>query len=233
MYGFIYQTTNLVNGKKYIGSSRYGKKGWKSYLGSGKLLKKAIAKYGPENFKREILAEAGTQEELIELENYYLEKFNVQEDRNFYNLQSRAYASKGFSGKSHSKERNEMMSALLKGKKRPKEVVDKFSKSLTGRSLSEDHKAKLAAASKIAHANRDFLHMVDGLEFITIDDIMEYYGVTRHYARKFIKEGKSSPPKKASSKKIEFDGVVYDSAMQASRETGIPPHTIRRKGTFI
>ncbi len=148
MYGFIYQTTNLVNGKKYIGSSRYGKKGWKSYLGSGKLLKKAIAKYGPENFKREILAEAETQERLIELENYYLEKFNVQEDRNFYNLQSRAYASKGFSGKSHSKERNELMSSMLKGKKRPKEVVDKFSKSLTGRSLSEDHKANVGEASK-------------------------------------------------------------------------------------
>ena len=233
MYGFIYQTTNLVNGKKYIGSSRYGKRGWETYLGSGKLLKKAVSKYGAKSFKREILAEAETKEALIELENHYLEKFNVQEDRGFYNLQGRAYATKGFSGKTHSKERNELVSALLKGKKRPKEVVDKFSKALTGRSLSEEHKAKVGAAGKKAYANRESLHTVDGLEFITLDDIMAHYGVTIYYARKFVKDGKSSQPKKGTSKRIEFDGVVYESAIHASKETGIPPHAIRRRGKLI
>lgn len=42
-YGFIYITTNLINGKKYIGQ----KKGYNdTYLGSGKILKLAIKKYG-------------------------------------------------------------------------------------------------------------------------------------------------------------------------------------------
>ena len=47
----IYLTTNLINGKIYIGLLTNLKK--KNYLGSGKILKKAINAYGKENFKRE------------------------------------------------------------------------------------------------------------------------------------------------------------------------------------
>ena len=49
MYGFIYITTNHINGKKYIGQRKYDKQGkWKEYLGSGVVLSKAIKKYGIE-----------------------------------------------------------------------------------------------------------------------------------------------------------------------------------------
>ena len=44
----IYKTTNLVNGKIYIGKDS---KNNPNYLGSGNLLKKALIKYGKENFK--------------------------------------------------------------------------------------------------------------------------------------------------------------------------------------
>ena len=46
MYGFIYGTTNNINGMKYIGQKIYDKHGnWKIYLGSGIYLKRAILKY--------------------------------------------------------------------------------------------------------------------------------------------------------------------------------------------
>ena len=54
MFGYIYLTTNLVNGRKYIGK-RISPVFDIKYNGSGTLLKKAINKYGKENFKTEII----------------------------------------------------------------------------------------------------------------------------------------------------------------------------------
>lgn len=51
---FLYKTTNLVNKKYYIGVHA-GNVLDESYLGSGRLIKYAIKKYGRNNFKREIL----------------------------------------------------------------------------------------------------------------------------------------------------------------------------------
>jgi hypothetical protein len=50
----IYKTTNLINGKIYIGKHQT-KKIDDAYLGSGVSLIQAIKKYGKENFKKEIL----------------------------------------------------------------------------------------------------------------------------------------------------------------------------------
>lgn len=62
MYGFIYITTNHINGKKYIGQKNYDKNGrWKEYLGSGIILKQAIQKYGVDNFSKEIIEECETK----------------------------------------------------------------------------------------------------------------------------------------------------------------------------
>ena len=46
MYGFIYKTTNLVNGKMYIGKRHFDEhEKWKEYIGGGTILKRAIAKF--------------------------------------------------------------------------------------------------------------------------------------------------------------------------------------------
>ena len=54
MYYTIYKTTNLINGKIYIGKHQTSNLN-DSYLGSGKGIKNAVKKYGRENFRKDIL----------------------------------------------------------------------------------------------------------------------------------------------------------------------------------
>ncbi len=51
---FTYLTTNLINGKKYFGVHGADNLDTDDYIGSGIILKRAINKYGRENFHREI-----------------------------------------------------------------------------------------------------------------------------------------------------------------------------------
>ena len=72
---FVYLTTNLINGKQYVGSHKGDPSD--SYLGSGNLIVKSIKKYGVENFQREIL-EYCIEEESMRLEEKYIQKYNTQ-----------------------------------------------------------------------------------------------------------------------------------------------------------
>ena len=89
MYGFVYITTNHVNGKQYIGQRKYDKQGkWKEYLGSGIILSRAIEKYGLKNFSKEIIEECKTKKILNEREIYWINYYNAVESDNFYNIAS-------------------------------------------------------------------------------------------------------------------------------------------------
>jgi hypothetical protein len=54
MFYTVYKTTNLINGKIYVGLHITNNLE-DDYLGSGSQLKSAVKKYGKENFKREII----------------------------------------------------------------------------------------------------------------------------------------------------------------------------------
>lgn len=82
---YIYKTTNKINNKSYIGLSTKLPVDSKRYLGSGVYLNNAIAKYGKENFIKEIIHDdiAGI-EELKYFERFYIDKFDTL--NNGYNL---------------------------------------------------------------------------------------------------------------------------------------------------
>lgn len=102
---FVYQITNLVNQKKYIGKKLLektrtkvvkGKKkktrtesDWKSYYGSNKELREDVEKIGAEHFKREIvkLCKSKGTANYFEMK-YQIEKGCLESDQ-WYNDQIR------------------------------------------------------------------------------------------------------------------------------------------------
>jgi hypothetical protein len=83
-YHFVYETINLINGKKYIGKHSTKNKN-DGYLGSGIYLNRAINKYGKENFKRVILKEFDTEKEAFDYESE-LVGMDIVNNSNYYNI---------------------------------------------------------------------------------------------------------------------------------------------------
>lgn len=97
MYGYIYITTNLINGKQYIGK-RTKSKFDITYKGSGKLITEAINKYGWNNFKCEILEPIfiNDQNYLCEREEYWINYFDAVNSNMFYNITEGGCGLKGY-----------------------------------------------------------------------------------------------------------------------------------------
>lgn len=86
MKGIIYKITNKVNGKSYIGQTRYTLEfRWKQHLHKkdNVYFHNAIHKYGKDNFQLEILEECDV-ELLDSREMYYINKYNTFKEG--YNL---------------------------------------------------------------------------------------------------------------------------------------------------
>lgn len=86
MYGYIYKTTNTVNGKIYIGQRKSSIFLAEDYLGSGVRLHSAIKHYGQDKFKVELVDTAESREELNQKEIHYISAFDARNPEVGYNL---------------------------------------------------------------------------------------------------------------------------------------------------
>ena len=154
-YGYIYITTNLINGKQYIGQHK-SSKFHASYKGSGKILKQAVEKYGKENFSTEVLEWCFNRDELAEREKYWIALFDATKNDNWYNITPGGYGVQLFGednhmfGKHHSEETRKKISeklvGMMAGENNPmygvhleasEETRKKISESLTGLMVGE------------------------------------------------------------------------------------------------
>ncbi|MBO7694142.1 MAG: GIY-YIG nuclease family protein [Methanobrevibacter sp.] len=124
MYGYIYITTNTINGMIYIGQHK-SESFDKNYYGSGIHLLSAIDKYGKENFKCEIIEECCSKEELDLREIFYINKYNSTDINIGYNI---SLGGSGIWIEHHTDETKQKISKANKGKVRTDDCKKYLSK---------------------------------------------------------------------------------------------------------
>lgn len=84
MYFYLYRIVNKVNNKLYIGVHKTENLD-DGYMGSGKLIKRAVAKYGVDNFQKTILEFFSSSKEMYERESVVVDKDFIESGQT-YNL---------------------------------------------------------------------------------------------------------------------------------------------------
>jgi group I intron endonuclease len=157
----IYKTTNLVNGKFYIGQDLNNNP---NYLGSGLMLNNAIKKYGIENFKKEIIEVCNSKEELNEREKFWIKELNSQNREKGYNISDGGSGGKTWQNYTdlemikHTREkrsrstseRNRRIGGFLKDKNKQREscIKGNLSRQMKGYKHSEETKMKIGNAHR-------------------------------------------------------------------------------------
>jgi hypothetical protein len=143
----IYQITNTLNGKIYIGKHQTDDP-YDDYYGSGQAIKEAIAKYGKHNFTKTVLFIFDTEEEMTLKEKELITEEFVNRD-DTYNLGIGGEGGSHFKGKSHSEDVRQRLSDLNKVRTKAQQEAAKIvGHSSKGRRMSEEAKAKIAEAAR-------------------------------------------------------------------------------------
>jgi group I intron endonuclease len=160
----IYKITNLINNKIYIGQHVTTNIN-DDYMGSGEHIKNAIKKYGIENFKKEIIAECLSFEEMNNLEKELVNHEFVQNPNTYNHAIGGSYGWKNcLKYKSEEEIQNIRKNAsnailnLLKDPEYKRQHAEKISKGLKeanfnpktflGKTHSEESKRKMSETHK-------------------------------------------------------------------------------------
>jgi len=226
-YGFIYITTNNINGMKYIGKKKYDKKEtWKKYLGSGIYLNRAIKKYGKENFSKVIIEECKTESELNKKEKYWIKIYNAVNNDNFYNIAEGGDGGNVISG--YSEEQRDKLRELHSN--RAKEYIPRGEDGWTSKLSNKDVDEIIKLLLDNKH-NCDIAKIYNISE-ATIDDIRHHrtwIHKTKNieFDKAIVKRGMNNKPVLQYSLDNNFI-AEYKSALEAEKITGIGHKMISR-----
>ena len=204
----VYKHTNLTNGKVYIGiTSKKPEARWE--YGNGYRhnahMQNAIDKYGWDGFKHEVLHEGLTKEQASELEKQLISEYKSADRRYGYNIELGGYGRGAISDETREKMRQNFL-----GEKNPN----------YGKHLSAETKQKLSECNRgEKHPKYGKHHSVETRRRIS----EAVSGERNHmYGKKHTEEFKELMRTKNVKPVICVEtGVVYLSAREASRQTGV------------
>ena len=199
----LYMATNTINGKRYIGvTSRSLKERILQHKLKPKnrrqtVLSRAADKYGWENIKFEIVATFPTYKEALDAEREWIGRESPE-----YNQTDGGEGVVGFKYSPELLVKRGLRPSPLKGKPRPKEVIEKMRSKLSGRKMNlspENRKLRSEQATAMGKANmgrtasphqrevaskmcsetkrKPVVCKDDELEFVSIVSAAKYYGI--------------------------------------------------------
>jgi group I intron endonuclease len=145
----IYSITNLVDGKRYVGSSATIKRRWGLHLYSLRqgrhhsvVLQRAWIKHGEVSFKFEVIEECAREKTvLIARENYWIDFYEPA-----YNMRKRAESNLG--GKWSDEARSIMLAGHVSRGPNAEQWKQKLREAAPRGPIPEDRRAKISAAKK-------------------------------------------------------------------------------------
>lgn len=165
MIGYIYCTTCLLDGRKYIGRKTSPIFLGHDYLGSGLHLKNAVAAYGAENFSVELIEWCETPKQLIEREAYWIAKYDAVKSDQYFNHSPGGYHEGFLPGElnvAKSDKARAINSQKHRGKKRSAEFVERQRlahlgkpSGMLGKHHTEDFKRAQSERTHNQNLNRD------------------------------------------------------------------------------
>lgn len=190
MYYTIYETVNMINGKKYLGKHATSDIN-DNYLGSGILLSRAILKYGRENFIRRILFTFDNKEDMDEKERELID-LNVVVNPEYYNIALGGYGGNIILNEAHPRykevcssiskaqqARKAEMSTIAKmqhklkrvgmyGKKQTDKQKNAVSEVMRGRVRSDEEIQKLKNSQRETYDDPNYIHPNKGVSKIRL-----------------------------------------------------------------
>ncbi len=209
----IYKTTNLINGKIYIGKDKHNDP---KYLGSGRSLQNAIKKYGKENFQKEILEYCKSDKHMAEREMIWITKFNSTNRSVGYNMTNGGNG--GNTRINYTKHQLDEYKIKLSAGVRSSEKYSNSVKNKTGKPRPEHSKKlkELYATGKIIPHNLGKVPSIETRKKIS----------AAHSGKKLSDEhrNKIASSKYKSIDQFDMNGIfikTYDSIKHASEENNV------------
>lgn len=197
MYYYTYKITHKESGRYYIGarSSKVEPNNDK-YMGSGKLIRQAIKKYGMDAFEKAILNTYETFDEAFKAECLYLD--NYLTDPLCYNI---APGGKGGDRFSTHENKEQYRQRLKKSRSKHLSTLTKNDKQRLYASkgfLGKNHTEQTNDKNRVAHAKFTYT-LISPLneQFITIslNEFCKHHNLNRDILMKYIGKGKIPNPR--------------------------------------
>lgn len=251
--GFIYEWTNKNNGMKYLGS--HSGTIDDGYTGSGKRFLNAVNKYGIEMFDRAIVEYVVEKPNIFVREQHYLDERNCAKSKKYYNISPTAGGGDTGSGDKISATKKRMYSSgelvmYNKGvpmtEEKKERLCDEWLVILpTGEEMivknmnefCKQNNLHASAMSQVARGKKGHYKGYRCKKLSNNRDVeyehQEYKYMTTEEKKKINSDSVKEAKKKKAKPKIRYNGVTYNSLVEAKEATGLSRHLLIKNGELL